>query len=169
MIQFVRDKWSFVYRRRVQTENVIFPRFIFIADWSSKLWASWRSSLVAHFFTVGRRVGIRHNFSAFVGKVRKPLSLWSRFWRILTWSGDWWFTSASVPKQSTFARVRSHEEPIKGCVLSGSTVSGWLVFFVLYWGNAVFSWFGWPTFATGNTEVIETVEQAFVWLKRVSF
>ena len=47
-----------------------------------------------------------------------------------------------IPKQSTFARVRAHEEPIEGRVLLGSTVSGWLGFFVFYWGKAAFSWFG---------------------------
>ena len=84
MIQFVRDKWSFVYRRRVQTENVIFPRFIFIADWSSKLWASWRSSLVTHFFTVGRGGGnlslktpLRCSSGDMVKSFNKSLRTWA--------------------------------------------------------------------------------------------
>ena len=38
--------------------------------------------------------------------------------------------------------VRAHEEPIEGRVLLGSTVSGWLSFFVFYWGKAAFGWFG---------------------------
>ena len=32
------------------------------------------------------------------------------------------------PKNSTFALVRTHEEPIEGRVLLGSTISGWWVF-----------------------------------------
>ena len=46
------------------------------------------------------------------------------------------------PNNSTFALVRAHEEPIKGRVLLGSSVSGWLGFSVSYRGKAVFGWFG---------------------------
>ena len=46
------------------------------------------------------------------------------------------------PKNSTFALVRTHEEPIEGRVLLESTVSGWLGFFVFYRGKAVFGRFG---------------------------
>ena len=46
------------------------------------------------------------------------------------------------PKNSTFALVRTHEEPIEGRVLLGSTVSGWLGFFVFFRGKAIFGWFG---------------------------
>ena len=46
------------------------------------------------------------------------------------------------PKNSTFALVRAHEEPIEGRVLLGSAVSGWSDFFVFYRGKAVFGLFG---------------------------